>query len=229
MTAPGVSLSGGSIDSVYLNYGSTTVTGGSVNQRFQVSGFATAELFGARFPGVVIGYLGGRITVHGSNFAISGVPHAPGVVEADITSGNLTGLFPDGSPIDFTFARSGTALVLVPEPVTAVLVLVGLLALAARTRRTTCVLRKEIQHVAVIGVSDERLGEVPMAFVVCRPGAALGEKELIDWSRANMANYKVPRYVAFLPELPLTPSGKVQKFRLREIARELRPELFRTG
>jgi acyl-CoA synthetase (AMP-forming)/AMP-acid ligase II len=89
------------------------------------------------------------------------------------------------------------------------------------------VLRKEIQHVAVIGVPDERMGEVPMAFIVCRPGERLGEKEVVDWSRANMANYKVPRYVAFLPELPLTPSGKVQKFRLRELAKQLHPELFR--
>jgi acyl-CoA synthetase (AMP-forming)/AMP-acid ligase II len=89
------------------------------------------------------------------------------------------------------------------------------------------VLRKEIQHVAVIGVPDQRMGEVPMAFVVCRPGAQLGERELIDWARANMANYKVPRHVAFLAELPLTPSGKVQKFRLRELAEQLHPELFR--
>jgi acyl-CoA synthetase (AMP-forming)/AMP-acid ligase II len=88
------------------------------------------------------------------------------------------------------------------------------------------VMLKAIQHVAVIGVPDERLGEVPMAFIVCRPGETLAEQQVIDWSRANMANYKVPRYVAFLEQLPLTPSGKVQKFRLRELAKQLHPELF---
>jgi acyl-CoA synthetase (AMP-forming)/AMP-acid ligase II len=88
---------------------------------------------------------------------------------------------------------------------------------------------KQIQHVGVVGVPDERLGEVSMAFIVCKPGETLTAQQVIDWSRANMANYKVPRYVAFLDELPLTPSGKVQKFRLRELARQLHPEVFRPG
>jgi acyl-CoA synthetase (AMP-forming)/AMP-acid ligase II len=86
---------------------------------------------------------------------------------------------------------------------------------------------KSIQHVAVIGVPDERLGEVPMAFIVCKPGEKLDEKEVIAWARERMANYKVPRYVALLEEMPLTPSGKVQKFRLRELAKSQHPELFR--
>ncbi len=78
--------------------------------------------------------------------------------------------------------------------------------------------REEIQHVAVIGMPDERMGEVPVAFVVLRPGAELDEAALVAWSRQEMANYKVPRRVIFLDEMPLTPSGKVQKFRLRELA-----------
>jgi acyl-CoA synthetase (AMP-forming)/AMP-acid ligase II len=86
---------------------------------------------------------------------------------------------------------------------------------------------KQIQHLAVIGVPDERLGEVPMAFIVCKPGEKLDEKEVIAWARERMANYKVPRFVAFLDEMPLTPSGKVQKFRLRELAKSQHPELFR--
>jgi acyl-CoA synthetase (AMP-forming)/AMP-acid ligase II len=86
---------------------------------------------------------------------------------------------------------------------------------------------KPIQHVAVIGVPDERLGEVCMAFIVRKPGEKLSDKDVIAWARENMANYKVPRHVAFLDELPLTPSGKVQKFRLRELAKELQPQLFR--
>jgi len=71
-----------------------------------------------------------------------------------------------------------------------------------------------VVHVAVIGVSDERLGEVGRAFVVRVPGDQTTGEELIEWARARMANFKVPRSIEFLDELPMTPSGKVQKHRL---------------
>ncbi|HYC22067.1 MAG TPA: FadD3 family acyl-CoA ligase [Candidatus Bathyarchaeia archaeon] len=76
-----------------------------------------------------------------------------------------------------------------------------------------------VVHAAVIGIADERLGEVGMAFVVQAPGEPLAPDELIAWARERMANYKVPRRVEIVPELPLTPSGKVQKFVLRERVR----------
>lgn len=72
-----------------------------------------------------------------------------------------------------------------------------------------------IGMVAVVGVADERLGEVGKAFVVLRPGAEATEKDLIAWSRANMANYKVPRGFVFVEELPRNASGKVLKTELR--------------
>ncbi len=72
-----------------------------------------------------------------------------------------------------------------------------------------------IAQVAVVGVPDERMGEVAKAFVILRPGASLTEAELIAWSRKTMANYKVPRYVEFVDALPTTASGKVQRFQLR--------------
>jgi acyl-CoA synthetase (AMP-forming)/AMP-acid ligase II len=72
-----------------------------------------------------------------------------------------------------------------------------------------------IAQVAVVGVPDERMGEVAKAFVILRPGASLTEAELIAWSRKIMANYKVPRYVEFVETLPTTASGKVQRFQLR--------------
>ena len=72
--------------------------------------------------------------------------------------------------------------------------------------------------VAVIGVADERMGEVGAAFVVPSPQGAPTEQELIAWCREQMANYKVPRYVWFEDTLPLTASGKVQKPALRELA-----------
>ena len=74
---------------------------------------------------------------------------------------------------------------------------------------------------AVIGVPDERMGEVGMAFVVATPDAVLEVEDLIAWSRENMANYKVPRYVEIVEALPSNASGKVLKFALRERAAEL--------
>jgi acyl-CoA synthetase (AMP-forming)/AMP-acid ligase II len=75
-----------------------------------------------------------------------------------------------------------------------------------------------IAQVAVVGVPDDRLGEVGRAYVVPRAGATIEEPDLIAWCRAHMANYKVPRRVMLVKELPLTASGKVQRFRLRETA-----------
>ena len=79
----------------------------------------------------------------------------------------------------------------------------------------------DIAASAVIGVPDERMGEVGMAFVVATPGAVLDATDLIAWSRENMANYKVPRYVEIVEALPSNASGKVLKFTLRERAAEL--------
>jgi acyl-CoA synthetase (AMP-forming)/AMP-acid ligase II len=72
-----------------------------------------------------------------------------------------------------------------------------------------------IAMVAVVGVADERMGEVGKAFVVLRPEAQADEAALIVWSRENMANYKVPRSFAFVDDLPKNASGKVLKTELR--------------
>jgi HIP---CoA ligase len=72
-----------------------------------------------------------------------------------------------------------------------------------------------VEMVAVTGVADERLGEVGKAFIVLRPGHTLDEAEMIAWARANMANYKAPRHVAFVRDLPRNASGKVIKAELR--------------
>ncbi len=74
----------------------------------------------------------------------------------------------------------------------------------------------DVAEVAVIGIPDERMGEVGMAFVVPRPGAAIDPGALVAWCREKMANYKVPRRIELLRELPRNPSGKVQKFELRK-------------
>ncbi|TDU31126.1 acyl-CoA synthetase (AMP-forming)/AMP-acid ligase II [Panacagrimonas perspica] len=73
-----------------------------------------------------------------------------------------------------------------------------------------------IAQSAVVGVPDERLGEVGRAYVVLRPGQTLDEAALIAWCREQMANYKVPRSVVFVAQLPTNPSGKVLKYQLRD-------------
>ena len=72
-----------------------------------------------------------------------------------------------------------------------------------------------IEMVAVIGVPDDRMGEVGKAFVVLRPGVTLTDSDLISWARDNMANYKVPRVVSFVERLPQNAAGKVVKTELR--------------
>jgi HIP---CoA ligase len=75
-----------------------------------------------------------------------------------------------------------------------------------------------VAEAAVIGVADERLGEVGKAFLVVKPGAKLDEKTVIAYTREHLANFKTPRSVEFLDVLPRNPGGKVVKPLLRERA-----------
>jgi HIP---CoA ligase len=76
-----------------------------------------------------------------------------------------------------------------------------------------------VGQVAVIGVPDERMGEVGYAFVIPRLNAAVDTDELRAWCREKMANYKVPRTFEIVTELPLNATGKVAKDTLRERVR----------
>ena len=76
----------------------------------------------------------------------------------------------------------------------------------------------QIADVQVIGVPDERYGEELMAWVVLRPGGEVGEDELREFCRGQIAHYKIPRYFKFVDGYPMTVTGKVQKFKMRELA-----------
>jgi fatty-acyl-CoA synthase len=65
---------------------------------------------------------------------------------------------------------------------------------------------------------DPKWGETPCAFVELRPGASATEAEIIAWCKEHLARYKCPRHVMFV-ELPKTSTGKIQKFKLREMAK----------
>jgi fatty-acyl-CoA synthase len=78
----------------------------------------------------------------------------------------------------------------------------------------------EIADVQVIGVPDERYGEELMAWIVLCPGAALDDDALRDFCRGKVAHFKVPRYFKFVDSFPMTVTGKVQKFKMRESAIE---------
>jgi fatty-acyl-CoA synthase len=75
-----------------------------------------------------------------------------------------------------------------------------------------------VQAAAVVAKPDEKWGETPCAFVELKPGQDTSAEELIAWCRKNLASYKCPRHVVFT-ELPKTSTGKIQKFRLREMAK----------
>ena len=76
----------------------------------------------------------------------------------------------------------------------------------------------DIADVQVIGVPDERYGEELMAWVIPRAGASLTEDEVRDFCNGQIAHYKIPRYVKFVDSFPMTVTGKVQKFKMRETA-----------
>jgi fatty-acyl-CoA synthase len=77
-----------------------------------------------------------------------------------------------------------------------------------------------VQAAAVVAKPDAKWGETPCAFVELKPGHEASADELVAWCRQNLASFKCPRYVVFT-ELPKTSTGKIQKFKLREMAKEV--------
>jgi fatty-acyl-CoA synthase len=78
-----------------------------------------------------------------------------------------------------------------------------------------------VKDAQVVGIPDEKYGEIVGAFVMLNDGIQLTEEDIQDYARTKIARYKVPKHIFFVKEYPLTASGKVQKFKLRELAIQL--------
>lgn len=81
-----------------------------------------------------------------------------------------------------------------------------------------------VSDVQVVGVPDQRYGEVVGAFIIRTPDSDLSAADVRDYSLQKMARYKAPKHVFFVDQFPLTASGKIRKFKLREMAAELAEE-----
>ena len=83
-----------------------------------------------------------------------------------------------------------------------------------------------IEQVEVIGVPDAKFGEEVCAWIKLREGQSASDSEIRDFCKGNIAHFKIPRYIRFVEEFPMTITGKVQKFVMRDImATELAPDL----
>jgi len=81
-----------------------------------------------------------------------------------------------------------------------------------------------VADVQVVGVPSVKYGELPAAFVILRPGVKLTAEDIVDHCRGKIAFYKIPKYVHFLDEYPMTASGKIMKVKLREMSAKLWPD-----
>ena len=78
-----------------------------------------------------------------------------------------------------------------------------------------------IEAVEVVGVASEKYGEEVGAFIKRKAGSELQEEDIIDFCRGQIARFKIPKYIFFVDEFPMTASGKIQKYKLRNLALEL--------
>ncbi len=78
----------------------------------------------------------------------------------------------------------------------------------------------KVQNVSVVGTLDKVMGEVAVAYIIPRKGMTIDPQEIVDYCVGEIANFKVPRYVAIVDEFPMTQSGKIQKFHLQEATKE---------
>ncbi|MBZ2170522.1 AMP-binding protein [Nitratidesulfovibrio sp. SRB-5] len=84
-----------------------------------------------------------------------------------------------------------------------------------------------VQDVQVVGVNSRKYGEEVGAFIIPKPGVEMAPEDVRDYCRGRIAWHKVPRYISFIDAYPMTASGKIQKFKLREMAADLFPEAMK--
>ena len=82
-----------------------------------------------------------------------------------------------------------------------------------------------IKDVQVVGIESKKYGEEVGAFVILHPGITMGEEDIRDFCRGKISRFKIPKYVFFIDSYPMTSSGKIQKFKLRDIGAEKVREL----
>ncbi|WP_431275106.1 AMP-binding protein [Variovorax ureilyticus] len=78
----------------------------------------------------------------------------------------------------------------------------------------------KVQDVQVVGLPDKKYGEELCAWIIAKPGQSVTADEIRDFCKGQIAHYKVPRYIEFVSEFPMTVTGKIQKFRIREAMAE---------
>ncbi|HCF05894.1 MAG: AMP-dependent synthetase and ligase [Desulfomicrobiaceae bacterium] len=84
-----------------------------------------------------------------------------------------------------------------------------------------------IKDVQVVGVPSRKYGEEVGAFIILKEGFDYAPEDIKDFCRGKIARYKIPKYIAFLEEYPMTASGKIQKYKLRELAAQMFPEAMK--
>jgi fatty-acyl-CoA synthase len=79
----------------------------------------------------------------------------------------------------------------------------------------------QIKDVQVAGVPSKKYGEAVGAFIILKDGASISAEDIQDYCKGKIARYKVPKYIFFIKEFPMTGSGKIQKFKLKELSLKL--------
>ena len=77
-----------------------------------------------------------------------------------------------------------------------------------------------VEQVSVVGLPDSKYGEELCAWIKLKSGASATEDQIRDYCRAKLAHYKVPRYIRFVESFPQTVTGKIQKFKIRDLMKE---------
>ncbi len=207
-------------DTVVTAYGMTEACGIATTCRRDDSAETIAGTSGRPYPGVEVKVVGqdgrslpageaGEVVVRGYN-VMSGYFEDPEKTAETIDSDGWLHTGDVGVMDEDGYLR-------ITDRIKDMFIVGGFNAYPAEIERLLLV-HPDVAQSAVVGVPDERMGEVGYAFVVPTQGADPDPAQIISWARDNMANFKAPRFVEVVAELPLNASGKVLKFELRDRA-----------